>query len=124
MPQRLWRSAIEHPSFDNYWKRFSIREKIQRVNVPTLSFGGWFDNYAESDLDAFSRLSLAHKPVETWIGPWAHNPGLQFATRDFGPNARIGIRALEADWFDKWVKKTPPPPPRPHTTPDPCCTFL
>ena len=27
-------------------------------------------------------------------------------TRDFGPQARLGIRPLEADWFDKWVKKT------------------
>jgi uncharacterized protein len=110
LPQPLWRSAIAHPSFDGYWKGFSVREKIQRVNVPTLSFGGWFDNYAQSDLDAFSRLALQHKPVETWIGPWAHNPGYRFLTRDFGPQARIGIRTLEADWFDKWVKKNPAAP--------------
>jgi uncharacterized protein len=117
LPQPLWRSALEHPSFDNYWKRFSIRENIKRVNVPTLSFGGWFDNYAQSDLDAFSRLALQHKPVETWIGPWAHNPGYRFPTRDFGPQARIGIRTLEADWFDKWVKKNPAPEALIHTAP-------
>ena len=108
LPQSLWRTAIEHPSFDEYWKRISVRERIQRVNIPTLSFGGWFDNYAESDLDAFSRLALQHKPVETWIGPWAHNPGFRFVTRDFGPQARLGIRPLEADWFDRWVKKPSP----------------
>lgn len=107
LPQPLWRSAIAHPSFDGYWKRSSVRERIERVNAPALSFGGWFDNYSESDLDAFSRLALQHKPVETWIGPWAHNPGFRFITRDFGPRARIGIRALQADWFDKWLKKTP-----------------
>jgi len=105
LPQPLWRSAIGHPSFDDYWKALSVREKIRRVNVPTLSFGGWFDNYAQSDLDAFSRLALQHKPVETWIGPWSHNPAYRFPTHDFGPQARIGIRTLEADWFDRWVKK-------------------
>jgi uncharacterized protein len=107
MPQPLWRAAIEHPSFDGYWKRLSIRERIERVNIPALSFGGWFDNYAESDLDAFSRLALQHKTVETWIGPWAHNPAWRFVSRDFGPQARLGIRPLEADWFDRWLKKNP-----------------
>jgi len=110
VPQPLWRSALAHPSFDDYWKRFSVREKIKRVNVPTLSFGGWFDNYAQSDLDAFSRMALQHKTVETWIGPWAHNPGYRFPTRDFGPQARIGIRTLEADWFDRWLKRNPATP--------------
>lgn len=107
VPQPLWRSALAHPSFDDYWKRLSVRERINRVNVPALSFGGWFDNYAQSDLDAFSRLALQRKPVETWIGPWAHNPAYRFPTRDFGPQARIGIRSLEADWFDRWLKKNP-----------------
>jgi putative CocE/NonD family hydrolase len=107
LPQPLWRAAIEHPSFDDYWKRISVRERIERVQIPTLSFGGWFDNYAESDLDAFSRLALRHKTIETWIGPWAHNPNFRFVTRDFGLQARLGIRALEADWFDKWMKKVP-----------------
>jgi putative CocE/NonD family hydrolase len=107
LPQPLWRTAIAHPSFDDYWKRLSVRERIERVQIPTLSFGGWFDNYAESDLDAFSRLASRHKTIETWIGPWAHNPSFRFLTRDFGTQARLGIRALEADWFDKWMKKAP-----------------
>ena len=107
LPQPLWRTAIAHPSFDGYWKRLSVRERIDRVHIPTLSFGGWFDNYAESDLDAFSRLALRHRTVETWIGPWAHNPGFRFVTRDFGPQAHLGIRTLEADWFDKWMTKAP-----------------
>jgi putative CocE/NonD family hydrolase len=102
----LWRFALDHPSRDDYWKRLSAREKIKRVNVPVLSLGGWFDNYAESDLDAFSRLSLQHKPIDTWIGPWAHNFGTRFPPIDFGPRQVIGIRAKQADWFDKWLKQT------------------
>jgi putative CocE/NonD family hydrolase len=98
-PVSLWRTALAHPSDDAYWRRRSVRDQIQKVSVPVLSFGGWFDSYAESDLDAFSRLALQHKPVETWIGPWAHNPAYQFPTRDFGPEASIPIRAKQADWF-------------------------
>jgi putative CocE/NonD family hydrolase len=99
----VWRTALDHPSYDAYWRSHSIRERAKQVDVPVLSIGGWFDNYAESDLDMFSRLSVAHKPVETWIGPWAHNPFLKFPTRDFGGNAIIPIRSTQADWFDHWA---------------------
>ncbi len=101
----LWRTAVAHPSYDEYWKTFSIRDRISRIAIPVLSLGGWFDDYAESDLDAFSRLARRHETVETWIGPWAHNPGWKFPTRDFGPQASIPIRQTQAEWFDKWVAK-------------------
>jgi uncharacterized protein len=107
-----WRTAVAHPSYDSYWKELSIREKIYRVAIPVLSFGGWFDEYVESDLDAFSRLSKRHETVETWIGPWSHNPGWKFPTRDFGPQSWIPIRETQADWFDRWMtgKYTGPGP--------------
>ncbi len=101
----LWRIAIAHPSDDAYWNTLSIRDQIRRVDVPVLSFGGWFDNYAESDLDAFSRLAAREHPVETWIGPWAHNPAWKFPTRSFGREAAVPIRAKQADWFDEWLMK-------------------
>ena len=103
LPQ--WRTALDHPSYDVYWKKLSIREQIRRVKIPVLSFGGWFDNYAESDLDAFSRLAARNQVVETWIGPWGHNPGWKFPTRDFGSEAALQIRAIQADWFNRLLKK-------------------
>jgi len=108
----MWRSALEHPSYDAYWRRQSIREKIGRINIPVLSFGGWFDTYVQSDLDAFSRIaerrssSASHQVVETWIGPWSHNPGWHFPSRDFGPKAHLPFRAKQAEWFDRWLKET------------------
>lgn len=100
-----WRTALSHPSYDSFWKRKSVRDQLLRVNIPVLSLGGWFDDYAESDLDAFSRLAKRHNTVETWIGPWAHNPGLTFPTRDFGPQAALPIRTNQAEWFDHWLKQ-------------------
>jgi putative CocE/NonD family hydrolase len=101
----FWRTALDHPSYDAYWRSLSLRERLDRIKIPVLSIGGWFDNYVESDLDAFSRLSSQGRLIETWIGPWSHNPGLKFPTLDFGPQARIGIRLKQLDWFDRWVKK-------------------
>jgi uncharacterized protein len=104
-PSPLWRGALSHPSYDAFWKELSIRERLTRINTPVLSMSGWFDNYAESELDAYRILSRRGDFIETWIGPWAHDPGLRFPTRDFGPEANIGIRARQADWFDRWLKK-------------------
>jgi putative CocE/NonD family hydrolase len=109
----LWRNALSHPSYDNYWKRVSVREQLRRITIPVLSFGGWFDTYGESDLDSFSRLAKRHHRVETWIGPWAHNPGLRFSTRDFGPQAALPVRTKQAAWFDYWLKSPNPERPEP-----------
>ncbi len=108
----LWRRSLDHPSYDAYWKQRSVREQISRINVPVLSMGGWFDNYVESDLDMFAQLSSSHKEVETWIGPWGHNPGLGFPTRDFGREAILPIRATQASWFDRWLRKQDPAAPQ------------
>jgi predicted acyl esterase len=108
-PLQLWRTPLDHPSYDAYWKSGSVRERLNRISVPVLSIGGWFDNYVESDLDAFSRLSSRGRTIETWIGPWAHNPGLKFPTQDFGPKARIGIRLRQLDWCNRWLRETSRP---------------
>ena len=107
LPQPLWRLSLAHPSYDAFWKSQSIREQTKQVRAAVLSFGGWFDNYAESDLDAFARLAQNQQPIETWIGPWGHNTMLKFPTRDFGHNAEVPIRLKQTEWFDKLMKHTP-----------------
>lgn len=102
--QGLWRVPLDHPSYDAFWQAESIRDRLRNVQAAVMSFGGWFDNYAESDLEAFSRLAQQHKVVETWIGPWSHSPGVKFPTRDFGAQADLQIRPKQADWFDKWTR--------------------
>lgn len=116
----IWQRDLSHPSFDSYWKSMSIREQMDRVNIPVLSIGGWFDNYAESDLDAFSRLIKRKVMVETWIAPTGHNPSIHFATRDFGTQAMLPVRSMQLEWFDWWFKRpnaaerAEPPSPKLH----------
>jgi len=100
----VWRGALGHPSYDKYWNKFSIRRQLNKVKIPVSSIGGWFDNYAESDLDAFVQLRARGIPVETWIGPWAHSFVTRFATVDFGPGSRPRTRALQLAWFDRFLK--------------------
>jgi predicted acyl esterase len=104
----LWRLPLSHPSYDGFWTNLSIRSRIDRVNIPVCSMAGWFDNYVESDLSAFSVLSKRNVAVETWVGPWSHNLTAKYPTVDFGPTVSPHTLALQLSWFDKFLKGPKP----------------
>jgi putative CocE/NonD family hydrolase len=111
----LLETAFDHPAYDGFWKSISTREKLKDVKTPVFSVGGWYDNYAEGDLDAFSTLHKHSAVDRIIIGPWPHNMSQGFTTMDFGPAGRLPMRKQQMQWFDHWLKdpKTPldPSPP-------------
>src|SRR5208282_125154 len=34
---------LDHPYYDDYWKRLSIEESHSKINVPALNIAGWYD---------------------------------------------------------------------------------
>ncbi|MGA1996007.1 MAG: CocE/NonD family hydrolase, partial [Bryobacteraceae bacterium] len=52
----MFQAAAAHPAFDSFWKSISVREQLAKVRVPVFSVGGWYDNFAESDLEAYAAL--------------------------------------------------------------------
>jgi putative CocE/NonD family hydrolase len=106
----IYQTVLDHPTYDSFWKEQSIRENISRVHVPVFSVGGWYDNYVESDLDAFAALHKPGKPDDKhriMIGPWPHNMSSLFAGIGFGNDSSAPIRAYQIEWFDHWLKGTP-----------------
>jgi len=106
----MFQTILNHPTYDPFWKDESVREKIDRVRIPVFSVGGWYDNYVESDLDAFTALHKAGKPDEkhrVMIGPWPHNMSSPFAGVAFGNDSSAPIRAYQLAWFDHWLKGRP-----------------
>ena len=100
----IYRESMEHPSDDDYWKRFSTREHIKDVHIPVFAVGGWYDNYAESDLDAFEALHKHNPDNRVLIGPWPHNMSIPFKNASFGKGAALPIRRFQFQWFDHWLK--------------------
>ncbi len=106
----VYQKVLEHPTYDAFWKSMSIRENISRVHVPVFSVGGWYDNYVESDLDAFAALHKAgrrdtkHRII---VGPWPHNMSTPFDGIAFGDDSSSPIRAYQLAWFDHWLKGMP-----------------
>ncbi len=107
----FYQTILNHPSYDSFWKGMSVLENIGQVHVPVFSVGGWYDNFAESDLDAFAALHKAHGKSDSrhriMIGPWAHNMSTPFQGVNFGDDSSSPIRSYQIEWFDHWLKGAP-----------------
>jgi putative CocE/NonD family hydrolase len=107
----LYQTILNHPAYDAFWKQQSIQARIDRVHVPVFEVGGWYDNFVESDLEAFSELrklnGASDQKHRIMIGPWAHNMSIPFAGINFGDDSSAPIRSYQIDWFDRWVKGAP-----------------
>ncbi len=103
----FYQQALDHPAYDSFWKNLSTREKIERVHVPVFSVGGWYDNFVESDLEAFRLMRKNGRIHRLLIGPWPHNMSYDFPGANFGADAKVAILPLQLEWFDYWVKGAP-----------------
>jgi putative CocE/NonD family hydrolase len=100
----MYREAVAHPAFDSFWRDISVREQLAKIHIPVFAVGGWYDNYAESDLEAYAALHKSSGLNRVLIGPWPHNMSIPFEAVEFGPDSGAPIRELQLGWFDQWLK--------------------
>jgi uncharacterized protein len=100
----FWQTALDHPSYDSFWNSVGTRHLLEKIHVPVFSVGGWYDNFVESDLEAFRLMRRNGRAHRILIGPWPHDLSARFAGVDFGPDAAAPLRALQLEWFDYWLK--------------------
>lgn len=107
-----YQKALNHPAYDDFWKHLSVKEHIDRVRIPVFAVGGWYDNYVDSDLEAFAALDRVpgHAEHHVVIGPWGHSVLSQFRAVDFGAESSAPLRAYQLAWFDHWLKGRPSTP--------------
>jgi putative CocE/NonD family hydrolase len=100
----LLQKILDHPADDAFWQSMSIRDQLKNVKVPVFSVGGWYDNYVESDLDAFTTLHKQSTVHRILIGPWPHDVNTLMPGSDFGRDSQILFRKTQMEWFDQWLK--------------------
>jgi putative CocE/NonD family hydrolase len=103
-PSEMFRDVTAHPAFDSFWTSISVREQIQKIHVPVFAVGGWYDNYVQSDLEAYAALHKTSGLNRVLVGPWPHNMSIPFAGVDFGRDSSAPVRELQMEWFDQWLK--------------------
>jgi hypothetical protein len=99
---------IAHPRPDAYWEEMRI--PIERIAIPTLQIGGWYDVFLRSVLQDFGDL-VARDGSERHhllVGPWTHGSFEPTAGDvNFGMQASGFITRVEEihlRWFDAWLK--------------------
>ncbi|MGA2326630.1 MAG: CocE/NonD family hydrolase [Bryobacteraceae bacterium] len=120
----FYQRALDHPAYDSFWKNLSTRERIEHIHVPVFSVGGWYDNFVESDLEAFRLMRKNGRIHRILIGPWPHNMSYSFPGVNFGPEGKLPILGLQLEWFDYWLKREPGPNSHPSVASPPARIFI
>lgn len=102
---------LAHPSYDEYWKQWSLEEHHSMIQVPAYHLGGWYDIFMGGTLRNYSGIKAragsdrARRGQRLLIGPWYHGP-LDGKTGevDFGPEARGDADELMLRWYDHLLK--------------------
>lgn len=89
---------------DPYWQQ--LTPQLDRVDLPVLHIGGWFDPYLRGDLRCYREMaSQAQTLHHFWVGPWRHIPwGQKVGAVDFGPAAMSLVDHVQIRWFDAILK--------------------
>jgi uncharacterized protein len=100
----MFREVVAHPAFDSFWQRISVKEHLDRIRIPVFAIGGWYDNFVQSDLEAFAALRKTSGLNRIVVGPWPHNMSIPFPGVEFGPESSVPLRTMLIAWFDQWLK--------------------
>jgi uncharacterized protein len=101
---------VEHHTYDDYWKRWSIDEDYSRIEVPGLHIGGWYDVFLSGTVKNFNGLrsgagdDSSRENQKLLLGPWTHMPWTPV-----GRSGNVGPSTNEVDdwmlrWFDQTIK--------------------
>ena len=108
-----WRRFVEHPSYDSIWQRRAFELVVQRLAVPTLTVGGFWDQEdlfgPQATYRALERLDssgLNHLVIGPWShGQWGGTGGEQLGNLHWGSATADTFRlGIQARWFAHWLK--------------------
>jgi putative CocE/NonD family hydrolase len=102
---------LAHPSYDDYWKRWSIEEHFADIKVPMLTIAAWYDifqggslrNYIGVKSHGGSDIARQGQRLLVTIGGHAGS-GRKIGDVDFGSAADFEEDDATLDWYDYLFK--------------------
>ena len=98
---------LAHPTYDSYWKQWSIEENYDKIEVPALTIAAWYDlfqggslrNYIGMRDHAGNDAARSQQRLVVIIG--GHSGfGRKIGDVDFGSDAPFDENAATLDWYD------------------------
>ena len=107
-----WQAFLEHPAFDTFWRSRAVELHLDKVAVPTLTVGGYYD---QEDMwgpqEEYARLEPHDAKHENFLvlGPWRHgswsSSSRHLAALQYGESIGKEYRAqIEAPFFAHYLK--------------------
>jgi len=105
---------LAHPSYDDYWKRWSIEEHYTDINVPSLTIAAWYDIFQGGSLRNYSGTrthggdgARSGQRLLVTIGGHAGG-GQKIGDVDFGPAAaQFDEDEVTLSWYEYLLKGVP-----------------
>jgi putative CocE/NonD family hydrolase len=102
---------LAHPTYDDYWKRWSIQEHYGDINVPVLTIAAWYDIFQGGSLRNFvglkehagSEVARHGQHLLVTVGGHA-GMGRKVGDVDFGPAAEFDENGTTLAWYDYLFK--------------------
>jgi putative CocE/NonD family hydrolase len=111
----FYKEWLRHRTSDGYWDAISANKNYERIHVPALNIGGWYDIFLQNTLENFTGMKArggttqARQNQRVIIGPWSHmNFSGSFPEREFGATSSsdfIDLIGIQLRWFDHWLKE-------------------
>lgn len=106
---------FSHPHYDEYWQAEDCTLHFNKMNVPCMTIGSWYDFMNQGSIASF--LGRQHKggmnsrgKQQLVIGPWLHgryNKGSKVGHLQYPENATWDVEQHMIRWFDHWLKGKP-----------------
>lgn len=104
---------VAHPTYDDYWRQWSIDEDYSRIQVPALHVAGWYDVFLSGSVKNFVGLRAgagnehARANQRLLIGPWYHIPWQVLGGVEHEVASPYAFDEWQLQWFDRHLKADP-----------------
>jgi putative CocE/NonD family hydrolase len=110
-----WQAFIDHPAYDSFWYSRGVEHHLDKVTVPTLTVGGYYD---QEDMwgpqEEYASLEPHDVKHENFLvlGPWRHgswaSSSRHLGALQYGESIGNEYRGqIEAKFFAKYLKDEP-----------------
>jgi putative CocE/NonD family hydrolase len=98
---------LDHPTYDSYWKQWSIEENYDKIQVPALTIAAWYDIFMGGSLRNYMGMrdhagtEAARNGQQLMVTIGGHSGwGRKIGEVDFGPDAPFDENEITLDWYD------------------------
>jgi putative CocE/NonD family hydrolase len=107
-----WNNIVHHPNYDSFWQKNSPLSYVNKVEIPQLHVGGYFDQedlngpqLMYGHMEKSDEKNMNHIVLGPWYhGSWARGKGDSISQISFGSHTAEEFRALQKKWFDYYLK--------------------